>query len=80
MAGFYMIRDIELKSTDNKAESFNKKVKLNKILNSSTEQNEHKLFLYNYHIGTVLSVMLFLRKKSPNLYCFVFLPICSFGN
>ena len=33
MAGFYMIRDIELKSVDNKVESFNKKVKLNKILN-----------------------------------------------
>ena len=33
MAGFYMIRDIEMKSVDNKVESFNKKVKLNKILN-----------------------------------------------
>ena len=33
MAGFYMIRDIEMKSIDNKVESFNKKVKLNKILN-----------------------------------------------
>ena len=33
MAGFYMIRDIEVKSVDNKVESFNKKVKLNKILN-----------------------------------------------
>ena len=29
MAGFYMIRDIEVKSVDNKVESFNKKVKLN---------------------------------------------------
>ena len=37
MAGFYMIRDIELKSVDNKVESFNKKVKLNNILNFSTE-------------------------------------------
>ena len=37
MAGFYMIRDIELKNVDNKVESFNKRVKLNKILNSSTE-------------------------------------------
>ena len=37
MAGFYMIRDIELKNIDNKVESFNKRVKLNKILNSSTE-------------------------------------------
>ena len=51
---FYMIRDTELKSVDNKVESFNKKVKLNKILNSSIEYNEHKLFLYNDHIGTVL--------------------------
>ena len=33
MAGFYMIRDIEMKSVDNKVESFNKKMKLNKILN-----------------------------------------------
>ena len=37
MAGFYMISDIELKSVDIKVESFNKKVKLNKILNSSIE-------------------------------------------
>ena len=37
MAGFYMIRDIEVKSVDNKVESFNKKVKLNNILNFSTE-------------------------------------------
>ena len=37
MAGFYMIRDIELKNVDNKVESFNKRAKLNKILNSSTE-------------------------------------------
>ena len=37
MAGFYIIWDIELKSVDNKDESFNKKVKLNKILNFSTE-------------------------------------------
>ena len=51
---FYMIRDTELKSVDNKVESFNKKVKLNKILNSSIEYNEHKLLLYNDHIGTVL--------------------------
>ena len=34
---FLMIRVIELKTVDNKVESFNKKVKLNKILNSSTE-------------------------------------------
>ena len=40
MACFYIIRDTEQKSVDNKAESFNKKVKLNKILNSSTEYNE----------------------------------------
>ena len=69
MAGFYMISDIELKSVDIKVESFSRKVKLNKILNCSIEKNEHKLFLYNYHIGTVLLVMLFLRKKSLNLYC-----------
>ena len=37
MAGFYMIRDIELKNVDSKVESFNKRVKLNKILNSSIE-------------------------------------------
>ena len=80
MAGFYMIRDIELKNVDNKVESFNKRVKLNKILNSSTEQNEHRLFLYNYHIGAVLSIMLFLRKKSLNLYCFAFLSRHSFGD
>ena len=47
---FYMIRDTELKSVDNKVESFNKKVKLNKILNSSID----KQFLYNDRIGTVL--------------------------
>ena len=66
IAGFYLIRDIQLKNVDGKVESFNKKVKLNKILNSSIEYNEHKLFLYNYHIGTVLSIMLFLRKKFTN--------------
>ena len=70
---FLMIRVIELKTVDNKVESFNKKVKLNKILNSSTEQNEHKLFLHNYLTGTVLSVISSFRKKSLNLYCFVLL-------
>ena len=64
MAGFFMIWDIELESVDDKVESFNKKLKLSKILNSSIEKNKHKLFLYSYHIGTVLPVLLSFRKKS----------------
>ena len=50
MAGFYMIGDIELKSVDNKVESFNKIAKLRKMLDFSIEKNEHTLILYNYHI------------------------------
>ena len=50
MAGFYMIGDIELKSVDNKVESFNKIAKLRKILDFSIEKNEHTLILYSYHI------------------------------
>ena len=38
MAGFFMIWDIELESVDEKVESFNKKLKLSKILNSSIEE------------------------------------------
>ena len=68
-----MIWDIELKSVDNKVESFNKKVKLNKILNSSIEKNKHKLFLYSYDIGTVLPVLLSFRKKSMKLLLLYFL-------
>ena len=64
MAGFFMIWDIELESVDEKVESFNKKLKLSKILNSSIEKNKHKLFLYSCHIGTVLPVLLSFRKKS----------------
>ena len=64
MTDFYMTGDIELNSVDNKVAPFNKKVKLSKILNSSIEKNEHKLFLYSYHIGTVLPVLLSFRKKS----------------
>ena len=64
MTDFYMTGDIELNSVDNKVASFNKNVKLSKILNSSIEKNEHKLFLYSYHIGTVLPVLLSFRKKS----------------
>ena len=81
MAGFYMIGDIELKSVYKEVESFKRKVKLNSILNSSIEKNEHKLLLYSYHIGTVLPVLLSFRKKSINLSCcFVFLSRCSFGD
>ena len=64
MTDFYMTGDIELNSVDNKVASFNKKVKLSKILNSSIEKNEHKLFLCSYHISTVLPVLLSFRKKS----------------
>ena len=64
MTDFYMTGDIELNSVDNKVASFNKNVKLSRILNSSIEKNEHKLFLYSYHIGTVLPVLLSFRKKS----------------
>ena len=46
MAGFYMIGDIELKSVDNKVESFNKIAKLRKMLDFSIEKNEHTLILY----------------------------------
>ena len=50
MAGFYMIGDIELKSVDNKVESFSKMAKLRKILDFSIGKNEHTLILRSYHI------------------------------
>ena len=74
MTGFYMVWDIELKSFDNKVDSFKKKkLKLGKILNSSIEINQPKLFLCTYHIGTVLPVLLSFRKKSVKLQLLRFL-------
>ena len=80
MAVSYMIGVIEQKCVDNKVESFNKKVTMSQMMNSSIDKYEHTLILYSYHIGTVLPVMSSFRKKSLNHYCFVFLSRYSFRN